>query len=253
MTGRTEVSSLTLAYQQEFLPPEGMESFPREVILGIFIDYLGVKTQAICCLVSKKWNAISQKNLNEIGVMVSIFNKSIPAFIGYDYETRNELKKQLAKEKSSDDFDEQHAMTFEGKVDENGSIVLKPQPRTLRAVALEFDPILKERANMSSEKNGDFAIKVVWKKIISNFDAGIAQLFYIPLPYDCHTYSVHIRENLSIVPISESVAFSKILHAASVFLNQRPIVSIAGPNSSGLFDAEIWSKPLLKEKNYTYI
>jgi len=239
----------------------GNEALPKDVLSVIFTECLDVKTQAICCRLSKKWNHIVQKNVNEIGLMVSVFNKSIPTFIGYDFYTRDRVIQQLMAEDPvvAGDFDGKHAMVFEGKIDENGSIVLKRKPidRSLRAVVLEYDPLSKKDANASSEKNGDFAVQVVWKRVSTNFDANYSQSRYSeenPLEYDNHTHSVYRRANLEISYIAGSSSLAKTLDAVCKFLNDLPIFSIAASNwYFNLYQAQIWSKPLLETKEYTYI
>ncbi|HSW87243.1 MAG TPA: F-box-like domain-containing protein [Rhabdochlamydiaceae bacterium] len=271
MSGRIEVSSLTVANKQEFLPPEGMESLPRDVILGIFNDYLDVKTQAICCRVSKSWKEINQKTISEIEALVSIFNKSIPTFIGYDFYTHNLLRKEIVDNDpkiqsllATGDYTgnlETHSIAFEGNIDENGNLVVKyaPRDRELRAAVLEYNWFYEEAIKPLSEKKGDFKIEVIWRREISTFDGNYSQGRHFkeyPLTYDDHTHSVYRRMNLKISHISGSSSLAKTLNATCKFLNEYPIVSVADPDSDShfkIYQAQIWSEPLLEGNNYTYI
>lgn len=229
---------------------------PNEVLLKIF-KHLNIITRGTCCQVSKQWNQLNQQFLKDVSMVIAVFNKSIPNFIGYTctkmsyiHNQVRELHPEITSLEISDRLERlwSHNITFQGEFDENGKVFLKRSeyPIQLKAVALEFDQRLSNKTleRVSNIKKVNFTLETTWKEVGGDYNGNYPDL------YDEHTHSPCKITNFRIVDVQGCSAAYKTLNLVCQFLNQRKIQSIADSKERGL-DAKIWTKLLRKE--YIYI
>lgn len=262
MNNELKIDNQSKAFNFE-LPVLPLEKIPQDILISIFAD-LDLKTRATYCLVSKQWKAWNQSYLTDVSIIISIFNKKIPMFIGYNYQNQDKIINHILKTqpeiKNLDPSSylkklSKHVIVFKGKIEQNEFFSLDSIQRHGSAAALEFDEFCSDRlsrklTNFSSSVI--FTIESTWQQVDSSYNGNYSQWGNSrAVIYDINTHSCYQIEHLQITYYTGSPIAQKTLDYALQILNQRNVLLLSKIYSQK-DNAKLWSKSLL-EGNYLYI